>query len=164
MQTTKDHRWGVILAGGDGERLRPLTRLIVGDDRPKQFCPLLAGKRTLLEQTQSRIAKTVEPSRTLYVLAHRHEPFYAHAMAKVPPSRMIVQTANRGTLPAILCSLARLAKLDGDAVVGFFPSDHYYSGERRFLQGVRAAYEIAETNPNSLILLGAEAKTPETGF
>jgi mannose-1-phosphate guanylyltransferase len=48
--TGRGNRWGVILAGGDGVRLRPLTKLICGDDRPKQFCPLFGG-RTLLEQT-----------------------------------------------------------------------------------------------------------------
>lgn len=88
--------WGVILAGGDGERLRPVTRLIAGDDRPKQFCPLLEGKKTLLEQTQLRIAKAVPPGRTLYVLTHRHERFYADALAQVPPSRLIVQSAEPG--------------------------------------------------------------------
>jgi len=175
MQSLNGRRdWGVILAGGDGERLRPLTRLIAGDDRPKQFCPLLEGKKTLLEQTQLRVANAVPPSRTLYVLSHRHERFYTDTLAQVPPSQMIVQTTNRGTLPAILSSLARLAKLDGQAldshardngaVVGFFPSDHYYARERRFLKGVRAAFEAAEANPNSVILLGAEAKTPDTSF
>ena len=44
---TRDHRWGVILAGGDGKRLLPLTRRISGDDRPKQFCSVM-GKDTLL--------------------------------------------------------------------------------------------------------------------
>jgi hypothetical protein len=48
------HRWGVILAGGDGVRLRSLTRLVSGDDRPKQFSPLLEG-RTLLAQASSVI-------------------------------------------------------------------------------------------------------------
>jgi mannose-1-phosphate guanylyltransferase len=166
--------WGVILAGGDGERLRPLTRLIAGDDRPKQFCPLLEGEKTLLEQTRLRTAKVIPPGQTLYVLTHRHERFYADDLAQVPASRMIVQTANRGTLPAILCSLARLVKLNGHAldsqardhgeVVGIFPSDHYYSRERRFIKGVRTAFEAAEANPNSVILLGAEAKIPETNF
>ncbi len=47
-------RCGVILAGGDGTRLLPLTRKIRGDDRPKQFCPVV-GRETLLEQTQRRI-------------------------------------------------------------------------------------------------------------
>jgi mannose-1-phosphate guanylyltransferase len=162
-------RWGVILAGGDGERLRPLTRLIAGDDRPKQFCPLLEGEKTLLEQTQLRVAKAVQPSQTLYVLTQQHERFYAGDLAQIPASRMIVQAANRGTLPAILCSLARLIKLnrqglDSQAVVGFFPSDHFYSRERTFIEGVRSAFKAAETNPNSVILLGAEAKIPETNF
>jgi mannose-1-phosphate guanylyltransferase len=165
MQSVNGSRhWGVILAGGDGERLRPLTRLISGDDRPKQFCPLLEGRKTLLEQTRLRTAKAVPPAQTLYVLTQRHERFYANDLAQVPPSRMIVQTANRGTLPAILCSLARLAQFDSQAVVGFFPSDHYYSRERRFIRGVRSAFEAAEANPNSVILLGAEAKIPETNF
>jgi len=48
-----DH-WAVILAGGEGTRLRSMTRTIAGDDRPKQFCPLV-DERTLLEQTRQRI-------------------------------------------------------------------------------------------------------------
>jgi hypothetical protein len=55
---THKHRWGVILAGGEGVRLRSLTRLVSGDDRPKQFCPLLGG-RTLLNQTRRRIQRSI---------------------------------------------------------------------------------------------------------
>ena len=99
------HRWAVILAGGDGIRLRPLTQLACGDNRPKQFCPLLGGQ-TLLAQTQRRISGTIPSDRVLFALTKKHEPFYAKALGKVPAARKIVQPANRGTLPAILWSSA----------------------------------------------------------
>ena len=61
-------RWGMILAGGDGTRLRSLTRRIAGDERPKQFCRLL-GEQTLLEQTPRRRAMCLlSPERTFTVV------------------------------------------------------------------------------------------------
>jgi mannose-1-phosphate guanylyltransferase len=57
-------RWAVILAGGEGTRLRSLTRVIAGDERPKQFCTVL-GNETLLQQTARRVAHVVRPSGSL---------------------------------------------------------------------------------------------------
>src|SRR5712691_3181677 len=93
-----NHRWGVILSGGDGVRLRPFTRLLTGDDRPKQFCRL-GGDKTLLAQTRDRVARTVPPDRTVFALTKTHEPFYAAELAEVPVAQMVVQPCNRGTLP-----------------------------------------------------------------
>jgi hypothetical protein len=59
----RSDRWAIILAGGEGLRLRPLTRRIAGDERPKQFCPLLDGV-TLLDRTRARVTPTVGPDRT----------------------------------------------------------------------------------------------------
>jgi mannose-1-phosphate guanylyltransferase len=160
---TRKHRWGVILAGGEGVRLRSLTRLVSGDDRPKQFCPLL-GERTLLAQTRNRIARDFSRHRTLFVLLRSHERFYAQELANVAPIQMVVQPGNRGTLPAILWSLLHIVHLDQQAVVAFFPSDHHYSDESKFMAGVELALGVAEADTKTVILLGAAAKHPEPGY
>jgi mannose-1-phosphate guanylyltransferase len=158
-----EHRWGVVLAGGEGLRLRSLIRLVSGDDRPKQFCPLLGGA-TLLRRTRERIASYVRADRTLFVLTRAHEPFYRKEMAAVPSSRMLIQPSNRGTLPAILWSVLHIAQRDPAAVVAFFPSDHDYVDEQNFLTGVTMACEAAEAGSPYVSLLGVPARHAEPGY
>lgn len=64
---------GLILAGGEGRRLRPLTQRIAGDGRPKQFCPVL-GTTPLLGETRRRVARVLPPDRTLVVVTRRTGP------------------------------------------------------------------------------------------
>src|ERR1700690_2436381 len=92
--STQCRRWAVILAGGDGTRLRPLTRILAGDERPKQFCAVI-GSDTLLQQTRRRIAYTVPDDQTLLVLTKSHEPFF-HSQLSGLSSSLIVQPENRG--------------------------------------------------------------------
>jgi mannose-1-phosphate guanylyltransferase len=86
----------IVLAGGDGTRLRALTRPLTGDDRPKQFCALL-GEETLLAQTRRRAARLVAPERTLLSVTRTHEPYYRSALADVPRRNVVAQPRNRGT-------------------------------------------------------------------
>jgi mannose-1-phosphate guanylyltransferase len=96
----RTERWAIILAGGDGVPLRDLTRRIAGDDRPKQFCPLLGGE-TLLGETRRRVALGIPASRTVFSVTSAHEPFYAPLLADVWPRQIVAQLKNRGTAPAI---------------------------------------------------------------
>jgi mannose-1-phosphate guanylyltransferase len=159
----RNRSWAVILAGGQGSRLRSLTKLISGDDTPKQFCPLLAG-RTLLAHTRERVARGIPTERTLFVLVREQERFYARELSDVSAGEMIVQPANRGTLPAILYSILQILSVDPDAVVSFFPSDHYYANEKNFMAGMELAFRAAEADSQALILLAAPATHPETDY
>jgi mannose-1-phosphate guanylyltransferase len=154
------HRWGLILAGGDGQRLLPLTRRITGDDRPKQFCTVL-GNETLLQQTRHRVSLLVPRWRTLLVLTKTHETFYSDEVAGLSSSSVLVQPCNRGTTPAILYSLMRLREMDAKAIVAFFPSDHYYSNEDAFVREIDLCYASAAFRRDAVILLGIAPETPE---
>jgi mannose-1-phosphate guanylyltransferase len=159
----REHEWAVILAGGDGMRLKSLTRRIAGDERPKQFCSVL-GNATLLEETQRRVALELARKRTLIVVNQIHERYYAPLLADSPAANLVTQPRNAGTGPAILYSLIRIAAVDPHAVVAFFPSDHYISDDGKFMRHIRTALDTARLRRDVVILLGVEPESPEVEY
>jgi mannose-1-phosphate guanylyltransferase len=164
MRTLSDgrRRWGIVLAGGDGVRLRPLTRFICGDDRPKQFCPLYGGM-TLLEQARRRAQRCIRPEQILFSLNRAHEDFYLQALLDCPSQR-VVQPRNRGTAAAILSSLLLIARRDQNATAAVFPSDHHYSDESVIAEAVESAFELSRAEPESVILVGASPHSPDVEY
>jgi mannose-1-phosphate guanylyltransferase len=158
----RSRRWGVLLAGGDGTRLKNLTRLISGDDRPKQFCRLF-GDESLLDQARKRAERSISPEQILVPLTRSHRAFYVQEPG-IRPSQRIVQPANRGTAPPILYSLLSIEQIDDDAIVAMLPSDHYFSDERAFTAALESAFETAAQHPSSVILLGASPRGPEVEY
>lgn len=156
-------RWAVILAGGNGSRLLPLTRALAGREIPKQFCPLLDG-RTLLEQTRRRVALTVAPSRTMVVVSRRHEQFYGPLLADLPCGGLLAQPDNRGTGAAIVYALLRLSQQHPDGRLAFFPSDHYVDDNRAFMHHVQRAFDVVDVYPHRVVILGIAPDSVETSY
>lgn len=160
-----EERWAVILAGGDGTRLRPLTQLLSGDQRPKQFCRIL-GQSTLLGETVDRLGETIEPRSTVFVVSRHHEPFYRDELQTVPASLVIEQPLNRGTTAAVAAALIRIRHLAAseDPLVGLFPADHSYADCAALNRTLARAFAAAKSPTRRVVLVGARATAPETDF
>ena len=156
-------RWAVILAGGDGTRLQSMTRAISGDNRPKQFVPVIGGS-TLLNQTRRRVALSIEPSRTLIVVTQKHRRFYEPLAHEISPNLLVEQPVNKGTAPAILYALLRVATKSPKAVVALFPSDHFFANDEEFMSHIDVAMDAVEVQPATVMLLGITPTTPETEY
>jgi mannose-1-phosphate guanylyltransferase len=159
----RDERWALLMAGGQGQRLRPLTRIIAGDGRPKQFCRVL-GAQTLLDATERRVARVVPPHRTLIALTRAHERYYRALLAGRSARSLVVQPQNRGTAPAILYGALRIAAEAPLGSVAVFPTDHHTSDDARFMEHVATAFDALGARPELVILLGIEPDSAETEY
>jgi mannose-1-phosphate guanylyltransferase len=158
-----DRRWAILLAGGEGKRLSALTRRITGETTPKQFCAVI-GNQSLLEQTYRRVSLAIGKDRVLTALTRGHERFYKPILAGLPWRNLVVQPDNRGTTPAILYSLLRLAETDPRASVALVPSDHFVDDDREFMRHVEMAFDATALRPELTVLLGIAAKWPESSY
>jgi mannose-1-phosphate guanylyltransferase len=156
-------RSALILAGGSGNRLSEWTQRISGDDRPMQFCPLV-GDATPLEQTRERAARVIDPAHTVVVAVKAHEQYYGPLLADLPPQHLIAQPEDRGTTPAILYGLLRLAGMGLSGPVAVLPSDHYVSNDARFMAYVDAAFRAVTSRPDLVVLLGMKAVSLELEY
>ena len=141
-----------------------MTRAITGDNRPKQFVPVIGGTTTLLDQTRRRVARSVIPAHTFIVVTQKHRRFYESLARAVSPGLLLEQPANKGTAPAILYALLRVAKKSPQAVVALFPSDHYFTDDEEFMSHVDTAFAATQLQPETVTLLGITPTSPEKEY
>ena len=163
LSKRETERAALILAGGEGLRLRSLTRRITGEDIPKQFCAVL-GDQTLLDATYRRAALSIPPQRTVTVVTRTHERFYQPLLGGLPESNLVIQPENRGTAAAILYGLLRLARIAPTATIAIFPSDHYVDDDAQFMHHVDFALDAVAASSEVVVLLGADPDAPEIDY
>ncbi len=154
------NNYAVILCGGSGTRLWPLSRTL----RPKQLLAL-NGEQTLLQQTAQRLARHVDPANLFTVTHEDHKfevkgqlaEFFPQAMANV-----LAEPIARNTLPAIAWATYQIYQKDATATIGVFASDHSIDNEDAFLSAWQTAEQLAEQD--YLVLLGIKPHEPATGY
>jgi len=152
-----------VLAGGEGLRLRPLVRRIVGADRPKQYVPLL-GQRSLLRQTLDRVSLVIPRERTVVITASRHLGYVNEEFASTARPTILAQPFDRGTAAGVLYPAHWIASHDPEAIVALFPSDHLISDEATFMAHVTEVIAWIKRHPARMVLVGAPPTYPETEY
>jgi mannose-1-phosphate guanylyltransferase len=153
--------WAIVLAGGDGTRVRELTRAPNGDSIPKQYCTF-GGERSLLRLAIDRARSVVRPDHVITVVAEQHRAWWELELGRLdefPAENVVVQPANRGTAVGVLLGLARVVSRQGLlARVLVMPSDHFVGQEQTLARHLRAGILATREDPSRLVLLGM---TPE---
>ena len=152
-----DHFHAVILAGGSGTRLWPLST----PSSPKQFLPLPGG-RSMIQETLARVAPLIAPesawvvtNRALTELVHQHVP-------SVPVSHILGEPMGRSTSAAIGWAAATIVRQDRQAIMASFHADHAIAHVDALRRALRLAYELAQQE--YLVTLGIKPTAAKPGM
>lgn len=155
--------WAIVLAGGEGTRVRTFLQQLCGGRGIKQFCTVI-GRRSMLEHTLARIESRIPRERIVVVVSRDHGDETARQLAHWPVENVIVQPRNRDTAPGILLPLAHISRRDPLATVALFPSDHFILAEEQFMSAVDVAVGETQRFPGNLTLLGVAPEEDGYGW
>lgn len=150
--------YGLVLAGGKGSRLYPLSRAA----EPKQFLKLINDK-SFLVNTVERIKPIIE-KQNIYVVTNRdYKDKIKEELLEIDENNIFIEPANKETATCIGLSAIKLLKQDANAVMVVLPSDHYIQGEKNYVDTLSQAIELANKR-RCIVTLGIEPSRPETGY
>jgi mannose-1-phosphate guanylyltransferase len=152
-----DHYYALIMAGGGGTRLWPLSR----KDRPKQSLKLL-GERTMFQIAVDRLAPLFPPERILVVTGAGYAGDLQAQRPSLPAENFVLEPAPRGTAPAIGLSAQAVRRRDPQGLMACLTADHFIGDEARFRDVLAAAAQAAAQG--FLVTLGIQPTYPATGY
>jgi mannose-1-phosphate guanylyltransferase len=157
MMSNFKHTYAVIMAGGGGTRLWPVSR----KERPKQLLPLLDDK-TLFQSTVSRLENFFPPEQILVVTVAEQVSEMQKQAPELPSENYLIEPAPRGTASVVGLAAAVLKQRDPDAMMAVLPSDHFIRNRDLFHYLLRAAFQVAEKG--YLVTLGITPTYPSTAY
>jgi mannose-1-phosphate guanylyltransferase len=155
--------WTLVLAGGDGNRLRALTTAPCGTQVPKQYCSL-RGERTLIEDAVDRARGLVTNQHICTVVAERHRHWWSQidGLQALPAGNIFVQPRNCGTAIGIVYALLHIQAKDPLAQVVLIPADHYVQEESLLREAMLIALAHLAADDHNPVLLGMEPDESDT--
>ncbi len=152
-------RYVVIMAGGSGTRLWPLSR----QGTPKQLLPLMDG-RSLLRLAFERSLASVPAARVVVVTGAAYADQVAAQLPELPAENILGEPVGRDSLNAVAWAAAVLARRDPEAVIAQVTADHVIEPVAEFVATLEQAFALAEADPAALVTLGVVPTTPHTGY
>ena len=156
MNIDKNKIFAVIMAGGKGERLWPLST----EERPKPLISL-NGQQTLLEDTVQRLFPLLN-AENVFVITDEKSAVRSREILMLPAENIIAEPCRRNTAPCIALAAALIKRRCEDATMIVLPADHRITPVKRFQEGLMDCIEQAQTG--SLTILGVTPDKPATGY
>lgn len=160
MPETQLPVFAVLLAGGTGTRLWPVSRELY----PKQLVKLI-GRDSLVQNTIKRLSPTVHPDRIRIVCGQEHFYEIRRHMADIgmdPEGKVIREPCGRNTAPAVLMGVMNILQKEADALICVFPADHVIRDAKTFHDKLLSAVRLASAG--HIVTFGIKADYPETGY
>ncbi|MEO0483696.1 MAG: mannose-1-phosphate guanylyltransferase [Planctomycetota bacterium] len=159
------HRHAVIMAGGAGTRLWPLSR----QSQPKQLIPFIqpdpaAPAKSLLEVAAGRLEGVVAPERRYIGASEKHRAEIKAALPAFTDDRILGEPALRDTMNAVGLAAAVFDKLDHNAVFAVLTADHLIEPQDTFAACMDAAFKLVEDDPSRLVTFSIKPDHPATGY
>lgn len=154
-----DQKYCLILAGGNGTRLWPISR----STRPKQFLDLFGSGRTLLQQTYDRVRKFIDPDRIYVSTNVDYLPLVHEQLPEIDDVHILEEPLRRGTLASVAWGTIFIAKQDAEATIFVTPSDQIILNEEQYQKDVLNGLGFVAEH-GGLLTLGITPSRPETGY
>lgn len=161
MLKKQDDVYAVILVGGKGKRLRPLST----ESRPKAFLSITKDRKTMFKRTVERALRVVKPDRVIVVANKAHRAMVRKDLPGIKGKNLLLEPVSRNTAPAITLAANILKeRSEENAVMVILPADQYIMDEAGYVDSVKKGVDFIRDNRSKIAVLCVKPVSPSTAY